>query len=353
MIHLLAIPGVILLVVVLWDAFESMVLPRGVDRRRRLMRYFYRWSWLPYRRIGRRIRREDTRERILSYYGPLAVIALLGAWAALLMFGFALLYRAVPLTGNFGKEMYFSGTTFVTLGLGDIAATSSWGRAITVFEAATGFGLLALIIGYLPVLYGAFSRRELAISQMDARAGSPPTAGSFFARFPPGERQDEIDRLMRTWEEWCAQVLESHISYPQLAYFRSQHDHQSWVAALTVVLDTSGLLVVLGGETRGTPAHLTFAMARHTAMDLSQLFGGPLEGPMRELDDDDLARLHAILGPAWPEGETNEAIARRLDGMRRKYEPALARLSWWLLMDLPPWLPHGALVEEWQTGLGH
>ena len=144
-------------------------------------------------------------------------------------------------------------------------------RALTVIEAGVGFGFLALVIGYLPVLYQGFSRREVNISLLDARAGSPPSAGELLVRHV-GDTAG-LETLLRDWERWAAELMESHLSYPVLLYFRSQHEHQSWLGALTAVLDASALVMVgvEGGPVR--QAQLTFAMARHAVVDLAQAAG--------------------------------------------------------------------------------
>jgi len=175
--------GLALIIVVLWDVFETIVLPRRVTRRFRLTRAFYRAVWIPWSAIAVRLRKSKRRETFLGFFGPLSLLALLVLWAVTLVFGFALLHFAFGSRmglaaghAGFFSDLYYSGTTFFTLGLGDITPTSPAARTITVIEASVGFGLLALVIGYFPVLYQAFSRREVNISMLDARAGTPPTA---------------------------------------------------------------------------------------------------------------------------------------------------------------------------------
>src|SRR5208337_2218777 len=133
-------------------------------------------------------------------------------------------------------------------------------------------GLLAVVMGYFPVLYSAFSRREVSISLLDARAGSPPTAAELMRRHAYEGGDQALSLLLLEWERWSAELLESHISYPLLCYFRSQHNNQSWISALTAILDTSALMIagVQGHEAR--QAQLTFAMARHALVDLAQIF---------------------------------------------------------------------------------
>ncbi|MBI3328075.1 MAG: two pore domain potassium channel family protein [Nitrospinae bacterium] len=278
---IVAVVSCALLFVVLWDAFEGIVLPRRVTRRLRLTRLFYRYTWLPWSAAGRRMRPGKRRERYLSYYGPLSMLLLLSVWAASLIVGFAMLQWAFGSAMNapegaatFGTDLYVRGTTFFTLGLGDVVPRTPLARALTVVEAGTGFGVLALVIGYLPVLYQAFSQREVSISLLDARAGSPPSATELLRRHSQGH-MEELRQLLRDWERWAAEVLESHLSYPVLGYYRSQHDNQSWLAALTTILDASALVIVGIDAGPARQALLTFAMARHAVVDLAQIFNTP------------------------------------------------------------------------------
>src|SRR5213079_306527 len=175
----------------------------------------------------------------------------------------------------------------------DVVPRTPIAKTLTVIEAGTGFAFLALVIGYFPVIYQAFSRREMAISLLDARAGSPPTAGELLWRYRWDKSGDALAELLREWERWAADVLESHLSYPALAYFRSQHYNQSWLGALTTILDASALIMV--GRERGghcaRQAALTFAMARHALVDLAQVFNTPPHQPAERLAGADFPRL--------------------------------------------------------------
>src|SRR4051812_48766476 len=181
--------GAVIVWVVLLDAFETVVLPRRVLRNFRLTAYFYRRTWIPWRRIARYIKTASRRQNFLGYFGPLSLILLLFFWAAGLILGFALVQNGIggheQLGGeaiSFGKILYHSGETFFTLGYGDIVPTTSWARALSVAEAGMGFAFLGVVIGYIPVVYSSFSRREIQISMLDAQAGSPPTATELLVR---------------------------------------------------------------------------------------------------------------------------------------------------------------------------
>lgn len=351
--------GIATILLTLWDAFETMILPRRVGRRIKLTRSYYTVTWGAFAALVRRLPAGERRENLASIYGPLSLILLFGVWAGLLIFGFAVIYNGIGFTvsgdqrvANFGTDLYFSGTTFFTIGLGDVSSRGFAGRAVTVLEGGTGFAFLALVIGYLPVLYQAFSRREVHISLLDARAGSPPTAAGLFQRYDLATRRHELDALMESWERWAAEVLESHLSFPLLAYFRSQHDRQSWPAALCAILDANAVLIALGEAPAGSPPQLAFAMARHAAVDLGQILGSrTAPGGIDRLLPADLERLRAALGGAWPPGAAGDAAGARIHELRAGYEPYLERIASRLLMPLPRWFPEPGIEDDWETFL--
>ncbi|MGI8552669.1 MAG: potassium channel family protein, partial [Dehalococcoidia bacterium] len=245
---------------------------------------------------------------------------------------------------------YFSGTSFFTLGLGDFAPRTSSARLAGVIEAGTGFGFLALVIGYLPVLYQAFSRRESSISLLDARAGSPPCALELLRRYGIDNEPEGIGQLLQEWERWAADLMESHLSYPLLAYYRSQHDNQSWIAALTTILDASALVIAGIERVPLHPARLTFALARHAAVDMSQVFNQQPQNPARDrLPPGDLLRLRATLSSANLAIRSGAAMDEKLAELRSMYEPYVNALSIYLLMPLPLWLPSPDAADDWQA----
>src|SRR6185436_5593761 len=290
---------------ILWDAFETIILPRRVTRRLRLTSLFYITMWSICSRLVRAMRNRKRREKYLGTFGPLSLLMLLATWAAGLILGYATLHWGLQTklnipeeTGHFASYFYISGETFFTLGYGDIVAVFPLGRAIAVIEAANGFGLLAIVIGYLPVLYGAFSRREVNIALLDARAGSPSSAAEMLRRHGESGNLDDLNPVLHEWEHWSAELLESHLSYPVLCYFRSQHDNQSWLGSLTTILDTCALVLVGVGDTPTWQARMTFAMARHAVVDIAQVFRTKPRGDYScelRLPAGELERLRFIL----------------------------------------------------------
>ncbi|HZE80732.1 MAG TPA: potassium channel family protein [Candidatus Polarisedimenticolia bacterium] len=350
--------GLLLILMVLWETFETIVLPRRVTRQFRLTRFFYRSTWRPWTWLAALRSNKKKHDSLLSYYGPLSLLLLLALWAVTLVVGFGLLHYGLhdKLSGalfasDFGNAMYLSGTTLFTLGLGDVLPASPLGRFITVLEAGIGFGYLALVIGYLPVLYQAFSRREVTISLLDARAGSPPTAYELLRRQSGVHGLEALTQLLEDWEIWSADLMESHLSYPVLAYFRSQHDNQSWIASLTAILDVCALAMVgLEGMCQ-YQARMTFAIARHALVDLSQVFSAPpaKEEKINRLPAEALDELRKRLHiEGFILADSDHAL-EELRRLRSLYEPYALSLAAYLRLDLPPWIKGIVAKDNWQT----
>src|SRR6266700_3943743 len=356
MAHLMvAIAGILLILAIVWAGFEALVLPRTATRTLRPTRLFYQTTWPAWVAVACFLARGRRRESFLTIFGPLSILILMACWATALVFGFAMIQwglgsRFNAPTGNSGfwTDLYLSGTTLFTLGIGDVTPMGATARVITVVEAGVGFGFLALVIGYLPVLYQGFSHREVNISLLDARAGSPPTAGELLLRH--AQNMAGLEVLLRDWERWAAELMESHLSYPVLLYFRSQHEHQSWLGALTAILDASALVMVgvHGGPTR--QAQLTFAMARHAVVDLAQASGVAPRAPSSDrLPPDDFRSLRSHLvehGVILKDGAMAETTLATLRGL---YEPYVASMAVRLRLTLPPWRSPGDEVDSWRT----
>ncbi|MGB9179051.1 MAG: potassium channel family protein [Pyrinomonadaceae bacterium] len=349
--------GIVIIVIILWDAFEAIVLPRRVTRRVRLTTLFYRLTWTPWQWLARHIKQNKQREKLLGFFGPLSLIFLLSVWAVGLVIAFGLIQWSIS-SGlasahpfdSLGLSLYFSGSTFFTLGLGDVTPGTAGGRIVTVLESGIGIGFLALVIGYLPVLYQAFSRREVNISLLDARAGTPPTATELLRRHHEAGNMQALEQLLGDWEKWAADLMESHLSYQVLCYFRSQHDNQSWVAALTTILDACALVMVGVDGAPTFQAQLTFKMARHAVVDLAQTFNATPLPPKRDrLDEGDLTGLRAFLADAGLTLRDGAEADENLIALRRMYEPYVNALAEELLMPLPPWMQKGKAVDNWQT----
>lgn len=349
-----AVAGFLIIAVILLEAFETIVLPRRVTRRFRLTVLYYRTFWIPWRKLAHGVKSPKRREGFLSYFGPLSLLGLFAFWATILILGFGLLYfsdaRLDQTHPTLETCFYLSGTTFFTLGLGDVLPHTSFERVLAIFESGLGFGFLALVLSYLPVIYQAFSRREVGIVLLDARAGSPPTAAELLRRHAGNHGLEALQELLFDWERWSAQLLESHVSYPVLTYFRSQHNNESWLSALTAILDTSALIISGADGTCVRQARLTFAMCRHAIVDLAQVFhAAPLAHTANRLPPTELARLRATLADSGLRLHDTPESNEKLIKLRAMYEPYVMALSQFLYMDLPPWILAKESADNWKT----
>src|SRR5580704_13828511 len=326
------ITGLLCCLAVALDAFQTIILPRRPAGRFQITGIFFLATWAPWVAMAERAGNTKVREQIYSVYGPLSLLLLLLLWAILLISGFALFYfsmrspfgdvmmgHSASAWAQFGTDLYVSGTTLFTLGLGDVVPHSLFARALIIVESGVGHGFVGLVIGYLPVLYQAFSRREVNVALLDSRAGSPPNAAELFRRHAFEGGQEAITTLLAEWERWAAEILESHISYPILCYYRSQHDTQSWLSALVSILDTCSLLISVIEGPSSRQAQLTFVMARHAVIDLGSVFhvqeqkAWKRQEGVNRLPSKDFSRLCEALGDNHLQLCGDPAAAKRLD----------------------------------------
>ncbi|HVP13291.1 MAG TPA: potassium channel family protein [Phycisphaerae bacterium] len=350
------IGSLVLILLPLVDAFESILLPRRTTHRFRYARRFFRSTWSFWRALALRMKAGKRRAAFLGVFGPLFLLCLFTTWVLVLIVGFGLLHWSLCTTFNapegpatFWTYLYLSGTTFFTLGDGDVAPATSIGRILVVAESGMGFGFLAIIISYLPVLYQAFSHREVRISLLDARAGSPPSASQVLLRLAKSGDPTAVNTCLVEWERWAAAVLESHMSFPLLCFYRSQHDNQSWLAALTAMLDTCTLLLagVRGHHTY--QAQVTFAMARHAVVDLALVFDIAPQVPVADrLTNEQRQQLCASLQDAGAGMHDGADFATKLAELRGMYEPFVNALARYFLLALPPIVPEQVVADNWQ-----
>ncbi|THD51243.1 potassium channel family protein [Phenylobacterium sp.] len=349
--------GIVLVICVLQDAFEVMLLPRRVQRRWRFVQLYFKGLWWVWSAFGRLRSAGARRERLLSIFGPLSMALLFALWSVVMVFAFGLIQWAAQhqqghAPPDLGDQIYMSGVTFFTLGYGDIVPHTGPAKVVAVLEAGAGFGLIAVVIGYLPVLYQLFSRREAHVLQLDARAGSPPTAMTMLKRHAESGGLDRVDELLRAWELWGADLLESHLSYPMLAYYRSQHDDQSWLGALVAIMDVCTLVLIGVEDVHPLQARMTFAMARHVCLEMARSLG---VSSSRATDCDRLSHqdFEALLQAfkeanlRWNGGAEAEQI---LSAIRATYEPVCVALGNYLLIPLPGWIPADNSPDHWDRG---
>jgi hypothetical protein len=352
--------GALLVVLMLLEIFLAFLVPQRVRRGPRIVRSVREFAWRPWRWLAHALpdRAADT---MLGLYGPLSLILNLALWMLGLVVGYAALqwaggsHLAAGSDVSFGHDLYFSAATLVSSGTGTLSAQTGFARAVQVTDAATGLLTLAIVIGYLPALFQAYSKREATVSQLDARAGSPPTAGRLVIRATRRGGWPAINDYLGDWEPWTAELMESHLSYPILASYRSQHVNQSWLAALCTVLDSCALTVAAAPVGTVDAARYTFAIARHAVADLSYTFRTePTSPPVDRLPMASLEHLIAVLRGGGVEIDEDLAtIFARLVRMRQLYEPYVYALAQKLTLTVPEWTAPESPTDNWRTTEWH
>jgi hypothetical protein len=351
-----AVVSVALIATLLMEFFVVFLLPRRVKRDPRVARGLLRMLWVPWRSLASRLH-GTMADTALGVFGPLGLLAILATLSIGVILGFAGLHWAnsshLSIHGGarFGRDLYFSAATFFSAST-PYLPPGSLGEVFQVVEAATGFGFLAIAIGYLPALFQAFSRRETAVSRLDPRAGSPPSAGALLERSGARGGWSELDDYLREWETWTAELMETHLSYPIIGYFRSQHVNQNWLAALTTVVDACAYAIAYGPEEAIEAAELTFRIGRHALADLahaftSSRFDSDPPAARERLTSEDLAELHSRLEGSGLHTDGDDEAARRLEKLRSSYELYAIAIARQLALDLPKWIPE-QVHENWR-----
>ena len=345
--------GAVLVLATLIDAFEVVLLPRPVRRRIRLNRYFFKVTWDAWAWCAGRWPAGRRREDFIGVYGPLSMVMLFVLWAASLVVGFGLMQWALQgMTpgarfDTLTSQVIVSGDAFFTLGYGDIVPQHSLARLLVILEAGTGFGFIALNIGYLPVLYQHFTRRDLQLIEFSARAGSPPTAATLLGWHAHGSTE-ELERWLRDWEIWASDLIESHAVYPMLAFYRSQHEGHSWLGSLAVVLDVCTLLIAGADDAQRHQATATFAALRRILDEASESLQVPpaRETGPRRMDGEAMRVLAATIRRIIPRWRDDEGALDAIRVLRATYEPRLEALAAYLLLPLPDWINPAMAAER-------
>ena len=338
--------GVVLILLMLFEFFVTFLLPRRVRRDPRIARGLTRLLWLPWRALARRVS-PATADTWLGFFGPFALLFQLVVWTLGLMTGYALLeWGAVG--GTFGDRLLSSSGVFLSA---ESPSGSTAGHLIGLFEAASGVAVVFIVIGYLPAVYAAFSRRETAVSQLATRGGSPPAAGLLLHQAIGRQHWQELKGELQAWEEWAAELMETHLSYPLLGFYRSQHVSQNWLAALTAMVDVAAFVKATAPEGKVRAADVTFGIGRHAFADLALQFRLERGAVQERLTADEFDQLYSIVEAATDDSVGRETAHRRLAELREQYEPNAEALARFLALDLPRWLP-AELESVRQPGVG-
>lgn len=334
--------GALLLAATFYDVFQSVVMPRPAIGRIRFSFTFVRQAWRLWRTLAQRPRRLRTREAALAVFAPLTVVVLLVLWAFSFILSFALLFSGLhdglhPQPSSFSETLFYSTGKMLAFQVHSIEATGTVTAVLGSFEAASGFGLFALVISLLFSLFSAFQRRETAVVALDALAGAPPTGVQLLEVCAKLQMPEQLAVTFTTWQAWTADVLESHLSYPLLLFFRSSHDNEAWSNSFGAVMDAATLVLSVVDRGPQGPARLMYKVGDHFMTDMRRFLGLGGErdpGVERGEFDEAVARLRRAgyplrdLDTAWEE-------FRRLRG---SYGTWLNRISHNLVVPPAPWI---------------
>jgi hypothetical protein len=345
--------GLLIWCAVLWDGFATIVLPRTVAPMRRFSGRFYKWSWHLWSSMARGVRNQDLRLSFLAVYGPISVMFLLVLWGGLLIFAFAMVYhglgdrfQADHGAIGFGALLYMSGSTFLTLGIGDITSTDPLARFFMILETGSGYIFLGLMITYMPLLHQAYAAREIGNLLILSRAGHPPSGIKLIRRYCGSGHSEILQGILREAERWTAETLQSHLSHPVLAFYRAHHRGQSWLVSLTTVLDSSALLIATGDGLLAAQAKISYRMGLQLLTDLTGALSIAVDRNCRtRLTEADLPRLRAALNVGGLTLTLNSVASNQLLRLVRRYDVHLFALSRLLVIPLPPWFSTSAASE--------
>jgi hypothetical protein len=358
---LVGVLGGALVALMLVEIFVAFLLPRRVKRDPKIVRSVFAYAWRPWRGLARMLPAQAA-DTMLGVYGPFGLLLNLVLWVAAMALGYACLQWAAgshlgPMGQpvNFGQDVYYSAATMTTNGAAGLAAQTTLARAVQVIDAGSGLAVLAIVIGYLPSLYQAFSSREATVSQLDARAGSPPSAGRLMIRSGQSGGWPAVGAYLSGWEPWVAELMETHLAYPVLAYFRSQHVNQNWLSAMCTVLDACTLTIASAPAGTVDGARFTFAIARHAVADLSYNFHAEPTAPASDrLPRADLEELlRQLEGAGLRPASDLATVEQRVARMRALYEPYVNALGTRLELALPQWLAPESPSSNWRTTEWH
>jgi hypothetical protein len=328
------------LVLAVYDsALRTFVLPRGVNNP--LTRFTFvvlRWF---FNKLAGPSRTYETRDRVMALYGPISLFGLVFVWIVLVVTGFALIFRAV-IVDTWHDAVELSGSSLFTLGF-ELPPRGIPGYLVVFTEAATGLAILALLISYLPTIYSAFSRREREVSRLATIAGTPPSAVELLVRYHRIGWNDELPTLWLTWEQWFAELGETHTSLGVLTFFRSPSPHRSWITASGAILDAAALaqstLAIPWSPQAGVCIRSGFLALREIAAYFDIPFDPdpPADAPISVARAEWEAAYEQMASEGVPVRPDRERCWRDFCGWRVNYDSVLLALAGLMMAPYAPW----------------
>lgn len=344
--------GLIIVVLTLGDIFQVVVVPRATGRRYRISFYLWRQMWWLWPPLAWRLypENDDGREEFLAVFAPLMLILLLGVWVALLILGFALVLWGLragvtPAHPSFGVLLYFAGTSLLTIGFGDVVGRTGGPRLVSLLAGLAGLSLLSITTAYLFAIFGSFQRRETFVVTVAARAGAPPSGVNLLAIAGYSMTREDLPRLMIDAQRWCAQVMESHLAYPVLAYFRSSHDDQSWIGTLGTLLDAATLLMTTVDGTKDGQARIMYNVGRHATRDLAVYFRVGTDDQTVGIERSEFEKACDRLVAAGYALKDREEAWTRFSNLRATYAPHLNVLAGFFQIPPIAWIGDRSTIK--------
>lgn len=326
--------GAFMVATVFLDLLNTLVATRTHPGRFWLTSVVYRFTWNLNRAIASALPTDRLKTSFLANYAPITLLVLLGAWVIQQIIGFGLIWWGLGgVSGSEGivDSTYYSGVVYFTLGFGEVVPTSTVPRIGALFEAMSGVITTALLIGYLPSLYGAYSERERKLMTLDDGSEGRITPTNLVIARAPGADAAQLIAYFKEWEDWIAGVLETHTAFPMLRLFRSKHDGQSWITALGLISDAA-LHCQLIRETRDREPYWCLRRAIRLFDELTESYDiSEYEAAFDAASDPDSSesgesQFRALYDQLEAHGfdliDYDDGVAASID-LRRRYAPAL------------------------------
>jgi hypothetical protein len=337
-----SVVGLVVILIVFYDLFQSIILPRPAVNKVQLARRLVRPTWVIWRWVSQRSSRIDRSEGRLAAFAPAVLLMLFLVWAAVLVLGYALIIDGIadqfrPSPQDLATSIYISATTLVPLSYGDFVPEGGLARAVIIAESATGVGIAALVITLLFSLYESFRAREELVVSLDAMAGAPPSGVQILETAAKHGMRPELKETFDEWRAWAAMVLESHLAYPLLVYFRSSHDNEAWINSFGAVMDAAILIISTVDDDSEGPARLMVRIGNHLVEDMSWVFGlkGATDGIVERVEYQVAVER---LSKAGYRVRDTEAGWKEFAELRSKYASPLNQMAHWLVVPPAQWI---------------